>query len=40
MIKRKFNEQNDSLDLLKNHTKKQISLKMNKGVGSFHEEFR
>jgi len=37
MIKRKFNKHSDSLDLAKNHAKKQISLKINKGTGSFYE---
>jgi len=37
MIKRKFNKQSDFFDLVKNHAKKQISLKINKGIGSFYE---
>jgi len=37
MIKRKFNELSDSLDLVKNHANKQISLNINNGIGSFYE---
>ncbi|GAF98637.1 unnamed protein product [marine sediment metagenome] len=36
-IKRESNEKSDSLDLVKNHAKKQISLKINRGIGSFYE---
>ena len=39
-IKRESNEKSDSLDLVKNHAKKQISLKINRGIGSFYELFR
>jgi len=37
MIKRESNEKSDSLDPVKNHSIKQISLKINKGISSFYE---
>jgi len=35
IIKKESNGKRDSLDLAKNHAKKQISLKINKGIGIF-----
>ena len=35
MIKRESNEKSDFLDIVKNHAKKQIFLKINRGIGSF-----
>jgi hypothetical protein len=37
MIKRDSNEQSDSLDIEKNHAKKQLSLKIYLGIGIFYE---
>jgi len=37
MIKIKFNNRSDSLDHVKNHANKQISLKINNGIGIFYE---
>jgi len=37
MIEIRLNEQSDSLDIVKNHDKRQISLKIDEGIGSFYE---
>jgi len=37
MIEIRLNEQSDSLDIVKNHNNRQISLKIYKGIGSFYE---
>jgi len=37
MIEIRLKEQSDSLDIVKNHNNRQISLKLYKGIDSFYE---
>jgi len=37
IIKFKFNKESDSLNIAKNHAEKQISSRLNKGIGILYE---